>query len=121
MNTLTLRDSQPGCCLQVIGPDIEFLLSRAQAIQQEQSSPIITVDHLNSALESLQGGAGAGGTGAGGDSLTKADLESTMKQMLMVSHLFAWFSYCTRYKVACTCCMCKLMAQRAATTPNGTW
>jgi hypothetical protein len=67
---------------QVIGPDVEYVLSRAQAIQQEQSSPVLTVQHLNSALENVQGGGGGGG---GGDQLTKAELEATMKQMLMVS------------------------------------
>jgi hypothetical protein len=67
---------------QVIGPDVEYVLSRAQAIQQEQSSPVLTVQHLNSALENVQGGGGGGG---GGDQLTKAELEATMKQMLMVT------------------------------------
>lgn len=73
--------------VQVIGPDVEFVLSRAQAIQEEQSAPIVTVKHLNNALESLQLG---GGNAAGSaDGLTKADLEATMKQMLMVSFVFA--------------------------------
>lgn len=71
--------------LQVIGPDVEFVLSRAQAIQEEQSAPIVTVTHLNNALESLQ--LGGGGGGANADGLTKADLEATMKQMLMVGSL----------------------------------
>lgn len=62
---------------------MEYVLSRAQAIQQENSSPVLTVDHLNSALEKVQGGGGGGG--GGGDQLTKAELEATMKQMLMVS------------------------------------
>uniref|UniRef100_A0A383VK48 AAA+ ATPase domain-containing protein n=1 Tax=Tetradesmus obliquus TaxID=3088 RepID=A0A383VK48_TETOB len=66
---------------EVIGPDVEYVLSRAQAIQQENSSPVLTVDHLNSALEKVQGGGGGGG--GGGDQLTKAELEATMKQMLM--------------------------------------
>jgi hypothetical protein len=68
---------------QVIGPDVEYVLSRAQAIQQEHSSPVLTVEHLNSALEKVQGG--GGGKGGGDDQLTKAELEATMKQMLMVS------------------------------------
>eukprot|EP00878_Enallax_costatus_P019636 GHUV01020719.1.p1 GENE.GHUV01020719.1~~GHUV01020719.1.p1 ORF type:complete len:799 (+),score=193.45 GHUV01020719.1:113-2509(+) len=66
---------------EVIGPDVEFVLSRAQAIQEEQSAPIVTVKHLNNALESLQLGGGGGGGNA--DGLTKAELEATMKQMLM--------------------------------------
>lgn len=79
---------------QVIGPDVEYVLSRAQAIQQEQSSSVLTVQHLNSALENVQGGGGGGG---GGDQLTKAELEATMKQMLMVRirgylevNMFVW-------------------------------
>lgn len=61
------------------------MLSRAQAIQQEQSAPIVTVKHLNNALESLQ--LGGGGAGGNADGLTKEDLEATMKQMLMVRWL----------------------------------
>jgi len=43
---------------QVVGPDVEFVLSRAQAIQQEHAARIMTVDHLNDALSALPGGAG---------------------------------------------------------------
>lgn len=38
--------------------------------------------HLNDALDTLQLGGGGGGGNA--DALTKAELEATMKQMLMV-------------------------------------
>jgi hypothetical protein len=82
------------CCCpahQVIGPDVEYILSRAQAIQQENASPVLTVEHLNSAMDKVQGGGGGGG---GGDQLTKAELEATMKQMLMVSLTFQTLTHC---------------------------
>jgi len=48
---------------------------------------VMTVVHLNDALSLLPGGDSRTATSAAGgnaDSLTKADLEATMKQMLMV-------------------------------------
>ena len=66
---------------QVLGPDVEYIISRAQAIQQGTDSSVLTAEHLQQAISSLQGGAGAA---AGDGGLTKEDLEATMKQMLMV-------------------------------------
>lgn len=65
----------------MLGPDVEYIISRAQAIQAGSDSPVLTAEHLHAAIDSLPGGAGAGGDGG----LTKEELESTMKQMLMVS------------------------------------
>lgn len=68
---------------QVLGPDVEYIISRAQTIQAGADSPVLTSEHLQRAIASLPGGGGPGGPGDPG--LTKEDLEATMKQMLMVS------------------------------------
>jgi hypothetical protein len=80
----THRFPQKPCypATQVLGPDVEYIISRAQAIQQGNDSSVLTAEHLQQAISSLQGGAGAA---AGDGGLTKEDLEATMKQMLMVS------------------------------------
>jgi len=65
---------------QLLGPDVEYIISRAQAIQESSDSPVLTTEHLQEAISNLPGGAGAGGDGG----LTKEELEATMKQMLMV-------------------------------------
>jgi hypothetical protein len=79
LNDLCLRF--PANILQVLGPDVEYIISRAQAIQQGANSSVLTAEHLQKAIGSLQGGAGAG-DGA----LTKEDIEATMQKMLMVSY-----------------------------------
>jgi hypothetical protein len=66
--------------LQVLGPDVEYIISRAQAIQQGTNSSVLTAEHLQKAIGSLPGGADAGNGG-----LTKEDMEATMQKMLMVS------------------------------------
>lgn len=65
---------------QLLGPDVEYIISRAQAIQESSDSPVLTTEHLQEAISNLPGGAAAGGDGG----LTKEELEATMKQMLMV-------------------------------------
>jgi hypothetical protein len=80
----------PAVFLQVLGPDVEYIISRAQAIQAGADSPVLTAEHLQKAISSLPGGDGAGGADGG---LTKEDLEATMKQMLMVS--VVWAGHCS--------------------------
>lgn len=70
----------------MLGPDVEYIISRAQTIQAGADSPVLTTEHLQKAIASLPGGAGAG---AGDGGLTKEDLEATMKQMLMVRPICA--------------------------------
>lgn len=96
---------------QAIASDVEFVLARAQALAeaamtpgsrgrrsaagsaaapsllQPSGAPPVTLEHLQRALASLPGGAGGGGGGGGdADALTKADLEATMKNMLVRLH-----------------------------------
>lgn len=104
---------------QAIGPDVEFVLSRAQAIQQEQSARIMTVEHLNDALGGLPGSSGGGGvplaaSGGNAESLTKADLEATMKQMLMASVLHCcnacrlqWHAWTHAAALFCACLLAR--------------
>lgn len=90
----------------MLGPDVEFILSRAQSIQQEAASPVLTAEHLSRALAALPGG-GAGGHAQGGNAeggLTKEDLEATMKQMLMVSTVLScYFMLCYVLLIVAQC------------------
>jgi hypothetical protein len=63
-----------------LGPDLEYLLARAQTLQQSMGDRVLTADHLSSAMEGLSSGSSKKDPG-----LTKEQLEETMKQMLQVS------------------------------------
>lgn len=66
---------------------MEYVLSRAQALQQASGSQRVLLEHVSEVLQSLPGGppTGTGASASGGaasDALTKQQLEDTMKQML---------------------------------------
>ncbi|KAG2489942.1 hypothetical protein HYH03_011574 [Edaphochlamys debaryana] len=76
-----------------VAPDVEFMLARAAALQQAAGDKVVTLEHLQAALEEAPGGgSGAGGKRAAGPqpragppddgALTKKELEDTMKSLL---------------------------------------